>query len=99
MLTSGSSYHASGIEPLYFSKSGAFNGTGLAIASYGFGNDNGYGLISLYFQHWTGQIRKIQLTDEGTWFGGDDTSIVVTNAKNATPISAIGYVMDGRATV
>lgn len=56
-------------------------------------------MINVYFQHWTGQIRKMQLMNDGSWVGGDDTNIVATDAKNATPISAVAYAMDGKATV
>jgi hypothetical protein len=80
------------------SKSGAFNGSGLAIASYSF-DKGGYGKINVYFQHWTGQIRKMQLMDDGTWQGGDTTNIVATDARNATPISAVAYAMDQKSTV
>jgi hypothetical protein len=70
----------------------------LAIASYSFGS-GGYGVINVYFQHWTGQIRKIQLLNNGAWAGGDATNIVATDAKNGTPISAVAYAMDNVATV
>jgi hypothetical protein len=86
------------INPAYLSKTGAFNGTGLAIASYSFGS-GGYGVINVYFQHWTGQIRKMQLMQDGTWQGGDASNIVATDARNATPISAVAYSMDHTSTV
>ncbi|KAF2397792.1 hypothetical protein EJ06DRAFT_139160 [Trichodelitschia bisporula] len=84
-------------NPAYLSKSGAFNGSGLAIASYSFGS-GGYGVINVYFQHWSGQLRKMQLMSDGTWQGGDSTNIVATDARNATPISAVAYAMDNKAT-
>ena len=93
-----SSSISNGINPKYLSKSGAFNGTGLAIASYSFGT-GGYGIFNVYFQHWTGQIRKLELLDDGSWEGGDETNIVATDAKNATPISAVAYAMDDVAVV
>jgi hypothetical protein len=86
------------VNPAYLSKNGAFNGTGLAIASYSFGS-GGYGVINVYFQHWAGQIRKMQLMQDGTWQGGDASNIVATDARNATPISAVAYAMDHTATV
>lgn len=85
------------INPAYLSKTGAFNGTGLAIASQSFGS-GGYGIINVYFQHWTGQIRKTQLAQDGTWSPADSTNIVATDARNATPISAVAYAMDNMAT-
>jgi hypothetical protein len=96
--SSNSKTNTSTINPQYLSKSGAFNGTGLAIASYSFGT-GGYGVINVYFQHWTGQIRKLELLNDGSWAGGDASSIVATDAKNGTPISAVAYAMDGIATV
>jgi hypothetical protein len=86
------------INPAYISKSGAFNGTGIAIASYSFAT-GGYGVINVYFQHWTGQLRKMQLMSDGTWQGGDSTNIVATDARNGTPISAVAYAMDRVSTV
>lgn len=56
-------------------------------------------MINVYFQHWSGEIRKMQLMNDGTWEGGDPSTIVATNAKNGTPISAVAYAMDGKATV
>lgn len=86
------------MNPAYLSKSGAFNGSGIAIASYSFGS-GGYGVINVFFQHWSGQIRKMQLMDDGTWQGGDSTNIVATDARNATPISAVAYALDKKSTV
>jgi hypothetical protein len=86
------------IDPAFVSKSGAYNGTGLAIASYSFGT-GGYGVINVYFQHWSGQLRKMQLMSDGSWQGGDSTNIVATDARNATPISAVAYAMDHVSTV
>jgi hypothetical protein len=86
------------LNPAYLSKSGAFNGTGLAIASYSFAT-GGYGVINVYFQHWSGQLRKMQLMSDGSWQGGDSTNIVATDARNATPISAVAYAMDQKSTV
>ncbi|KAE9964793.1 hypothetical protein BLS_008061 [Venturia inaequalis] len=86
------------INSAYMSKSGAFNGSGLALASYSFGT-GGYGVINVFFQHWSGQLRKMQLMEDGSWTGGDFTSIVATDARNATPISAVAYAMDRKSTV
>jgi hypothetical protein len=41
----------------------------------------------------------MQLMDDGTWQGGDFTNIIATDARNATPISAVAYVLDKKATV
>lgn len=55
--------------------------------------------MNVYFQHWTGQIRRMQLMDDGSWQGGDLTNVVATDAKNATPISAVAYAVDKKSTV
>ncbi|QDS76051.1 hypothetical protein FKW77_005520 [Venturia effusa] len=85
-------------NPAHLSRTGAFNGSGLALASYSFGS-GGYGVINVFFQHWTGQLRKMQLLENGDWSGGDSTNIVATDAKNGTPISAVAYAMDRKSTV
>lgn len=78
------------------SRTGAFNGSGLALASESFAS-GGYGNIVMYFQHHTGQIRSTQLGSDGQWRGGDATSIVATDAKNATPIAAVAYARNKKA--
>lgn len=93
--TSGGS---AAITPGYFSQTGAFNGTGIALASYSF-SAGGYGAIDLYFQHHTGQIRSAQLTKTGTWSGGTYAEVVAVDAKNATPIAAVAYAQNDIATV
>jgi hypothetical protein len=94
---SSSTSTKSSINPAYLSKAGAFNGSGLAIASYSF-SQGGYGVINVFFQHWTGEIRKLQLMTDGSWTGGDSTNIIATDAKNATPISAVAYAEDNIST-
>jgi hypothetical protein len=46
-------------------------------------------LTNLYFQHHTGDLRKLQLMANGSWIGGDKASTVVTDARNATPIAVV----------
>jgi hypothetical protein len=53
-----------GFNPAYLSKTGAFNGSGIAIASSSFAQ-GGYGVINLYVQHWTGDIRKVGIIGPG----------------------------------
>ena len=83
---------------------GAFNGTGIALASESFGSEasgNGsYGLYVLYFQHHTGSIRQMQLRETG-WEGGGPSDVVVGagDAKNGTPISAVSYALNNTAAV
>ena len=91
-------------NPTDVSTVGAFNGSGLAVASQSFGSEaigNGtYGKLVMYFQHHTGSIRTMQLRDNG-WEGGQESDIVVGEgvAKNGTPISAVSYALDDVAAV
>jgi len=85
------------MNPAYLSKEGAFNGTGIAIASQSF-NTGGYGTIVLYFQFHDGTVRSMQLSSTG-WIGGDYSTIIAVDAKNATPISAVSYAKDQSSTV
>jgi len=82
----------------YYSTKGAFNGSGIALASESFDTTT-HGALNMYFQHWTGEIRYMQLDQNGDWVGGDSSSIVASNAKNGTPISAVAYASNHTATV
>ena len=55
----------------------------------------------MYFQHHTGQIREMQLDEDGHWAGGNSTNLVVPAAevKNGTPITAVSYVFNYIAAV
>ncbi|KAJ4342301.1 hypothetical protein N0V87_001287 [Didymella glomerata] len=75
----------------YLSKKGAFNGSGIALAGESWNPTTGT-LFTLYFQHHTGDIRYLKYTKGQKWFGGGITETVASNAKNATPISAVAYV-------
>ncbi|KAL2053207.1 hypothetical protein ABVK25_006532 [Lepraria finkii] len=88
--TAPSSGGVTSANPSYISTTGAFNGSGIALASESFGS-GGYGSIVMYFQHHTGQIRQAQLGSDGLWKGGDLTQIVAADAKNGTPIAAVAY--------
>lgn len=85
-------------SPKTFSTSGAFDGTGIALATESFGQES-YGTVVVYFQHWTGDIRYMQLSSSGSWIGGGDQEVVATNARNGTPIAAVAYSMSGVSTV
>lgn len=94
-----SEYNIGGsLNPAYYSTEGAFNGSGIALASQSF-DASDHGDLVLYFQHHTGQIRYMQLNSAGVWEGGDTSTIVATNAKNGTPISAVSYSLQGASTV
>lgn len=85
------------LNPAYYSTKGAFNGSGIALASQSF-EGTGHGSIVIYFQHHTGTIRWQQLTN-GSWLGGSPSEIVAYDARNATPIAAVAYAMNGTSTV
>lgn len=80
------------LSPLYYSADGAFNGSGLALATSTF-DQSGYGSINLYFQYHDGSIRWIRLLEDGSWQGGTIAEIIAADAKNATPIAAVAYAM------
>ena len=96
--TTPSSGGITSANPSHLSTIGAFNGSGIALASESFGS-GGYGSIVMYFQHHTGQIRQAQLGSDGNWKGGDVTQIVAADAKNGTPIAAVAYARNDTAAV
>ena len=85
-------------NPMYLSKRGAFNGTGLAamqtrlmnLTSQGLSSAaQGHGNLLLVFQHYTGDIRFMVRGSTGHWQGGSVYDVVATDAKNGTPISLL----------
>lgn len=89
------------INPEYYSDEGAFNGSGIALASQSFSRelaDGTQGNLVMYYQHWTGQIRYKQLANDGTWKGGDISAVVASDARNNTPLSAVSYVLHNAST-
>jgi hypothetical protein len=98
-VAKSSDYYIGGaIDPKYYSKEGAFNGSGLALASQSFGSGE-YGELVLYFQHYSGSIRWQRLTPDDGWLGGTASEVVATDAKNSTPLSAVAYSLNGVSTV
>ncbi|GAB7355291.1 hypothetical protein MBLNU459_g5829t1 [Dothideomycetes sp. NU459] len=92
--TTTSDYNIGGaLDQSYYSTTGAFNGSGIALASQSF-SAGGYGTLTMYFQHHTGQIRYQTLTD-GNWIGGSISEVVTVDAKNSTPLSAVAYTLNG----
>ncbi|THY23556.1 hypothetical protein D6D00_06143 [Aureobasidium pullulans] len=85
------------LDPAYYSLEGAFNGSGLALASQSFGSGE-YGELVLYFQHHSGSIRWQRLTPNNGWLGGSASEVVATDAKNSTPLSAVAYSLNGIST-
>ncbi|KAF2852411.1 hypothetical protein T440DRAFT_497919 [Plenodomus tracheiphilus IPT5] len=74
----------------YVSRRGAFNGTGIALAGESW-NTGHRRIFTLYFQHHTGDIRFMQYTTDRKWIGGTKAETVASDAKDATPISAVSF--------
>jgi len=88
------------LNPTYYSTSGAFNGSGIALASQSFATNlqtSTQGSLVMYFQHHSGDIRWQQLTSTG-WQGGSVSEVVANDAKNSTPLSAVAYALNGTST-
>ncbi|KAF1948069.1 hypothetical protein EJ02DRAFT_461571 [Clathrospora elynae] len=77
----------------YFSKKGAFNGTGIALAGESW-NKGQRRIFTLYFQHHTGDIRFMQYSTDRKWDGGTKAQTVASDAKNASPISAVAFAVN-----
>ena len=75
-------------SPQYYSDSGAFNGSGMAIASVNFGVDAS---IYVFFQKYTGEIEQYISHADGSWA---DVTTVAHDARNSTPLSAVAYIVD-----
>ncbi|MCJ1267004.1 hypothetical protein MMC22_006889 [Lobaria immixta] len=73
-----------------YSTSGAFKRTGLAPCNSADQNSS-----YLFFQHYTGQIRQLVTTDRTSWTGGSNSDAIVgANARNGTPLAAMGSTRD-----
>lgn len=77
----------------YYSKKGAFNGSGIAIAGESW-NAGQRRIFTLYFQHHSGDIRYMQYGTDQRWIGGNSSNTVATDAKNGTTISAVAYTLN-----
>jgi hypothetical protein len=56
-------------------------------------------IFTLYFQHWSGDLRYMQYTTDRKWIGGDKAQTIASDAKNATPISTVAYTLNGTMVV
>jgi hypothetical protein len=93
-FTGNPDYYIGGaIDPSYYSTKGAFNGTGIALAGESYVGTE-HGIVNIYFQHHSGDIRWTQLSPDYTWQGGSKSETVATDAKNSTPISAVAYALN-----
>ncbi|KAF2183804.1 hypothetical protein K469DRAFT_710168 [Zopfia rhizophila CBS 207.26] len=81
------------LDEEFYSKSGAFNGSGIALAGESWNHEE-HKIFTVYFQHWTGDIRFMQYTADGQWIGGGKSETVATDAKNGTAISTVAYSMN-----
>jgi len=86
------------LDRKYFSKKGAFNGTGIALAGESW-NKEQRKIFTVYFQHWTGDLRFLQYTTDKKWIGGSKAQTIATDAKNSTPISAVAYSLNSTQVV
>jgi hypothetical protein len=77
----------------YISKKGAFNGTGIALAGESW-NKGQRKIFTLYFQHHTGDIRFMQYGTDQKWIGGTKAQTVASDAKDASPISAVAFAIN-----
>lgn len=79
-------------DTTYFSEQGAFNGSGVALADVNFGLDNS---IYVFYQKFSGEIEQLIYESDGSW---NFVTQVASNAKNATALSTVAYIVDGIAT-
>lgn len=73
------------------------DGTKIVLVTTTFTSDEGgtEENLVMYFQHQTGQIRWMRLASNGSWIGGDTSTVIADDAKMNTPISAISYIWNG----
>jgi hypothetical protein len=81
------------LNPQYYSTQGAFNGSGISIATANFGESS---TVLLYYQDYTGDIKASVLNTDGSWSTASNT--VTSDARNGTPISTVAYVSQEIAT-
>lgn len=74
------------LDPKYYSKQGAFNGSGVALADVNFGLDNS---LYIFYQTYTGEIEQLIYESDGSW---TFVTQVATDARNATPLSTVAYI-------
>jgi hypothetical protein len=86
------------LDAKYYSKKGAFNGTGIALAGESW-NVGQRRIFTLYFQHHTGDIRWMQYTNDKKWQGGSKLELIATDAKPGTPLSAVAVNLNSTAYV
>lgn len=86
------------LDSRYYSTTGAFNGSGVAVAGESW-NKESRRILTLYFQHHSGDLRWMWLDPDRGWLGGSKSETVTGNAKNATAISVVAYNVNKTAAV
>lgn len=91
--TQDSNYKIGGaLNPAYFSKQGAFNGSGVALADVNFSHDKSR---YVFYQKYTGEVQQVIYESDGSW---NFVTQVASDAKNSTPLSTVAYIIDSVAT-
>ena len=86
------------LDSNYYSKTGAYNGSGIALAGESW-NKGQRRLFTLFFQHHAGDIRYMTYGVDQKWEGGNSSNVIATDAKGGSPISAVAYLLGNVAHV
>lgn len=78
------------INPAYYSKSGAWNGSGIAIAGANVVTDQS---IYAFYQDYTGAIQQTLMTSEYTWQVVGPVNSGAPTALNGTPLSTVEHTL------
>jgi hypothetical protein len=73
------------------STTAAFHLTGVATAR----GNGGDGDMNVFFQHQSGEIRRMSVDSNGHWTGGDHSTIVTQDAKDGSPVSVFSNTDGG----
>lgn len=76
------------ISPEYYSRSGAWNGTGIAIAAANPGVDQ---TIYAFYQDYTGDLQYTLMSSDGSWRTIGPVNAGSHRALNATPLSTVNH--------
>ena len=80
------------LDAAYYSTNGAWNGTAFStLQRVSPETTSSYPI--LYFQHYSGDVRWMELLPNGSWIGGTSLETVANDAKNNTPISAVTWIL------
>jgi len=101
-LSEDSSKIGGSLDPRYYSKSGAWNGSDVVRAVQTFPDDfedaalSGTSETVVYYQNSSGTIQWLRESANGTWQPPrpDDQVVLASDARNSTPITAIRLDLD-----